>query len=221
MTISPEAVKLIASRSHTLWDRFYVASKLRSDPVYQAARSELASSLMPVLDIGCGIGLLTHFLRETGYVVPMTGFDCDKNKITRAEAMAKAANYTDLTYSVGDARLALPAHRGHVVVLDILQFMSLPDQAVLLRAAAERVAVGGKLIIRSGLRDDSRRFRMTVLGDWLAKFTLWMKQAPMAYPSADELQQVLGEMGLRVDIQPLWGGTPFNNHLVVAQRPTT
>ena len=218
MTLSPAAIKLIAKRSHTLWDKFYVPSKLRSDPVYEAVRQELSSAPLPVLDVGCGLGLLTHYLRESGYNVPMTGFDCDQRKVECARTMAGKAGYQDVTFCQGDVRQDLPAHSGHVVMLDILQFMPLTDQVALLRTAATRVAPSGKLIIRSCLRDDSQRFQMTVLGDWLAKVTLWMKQGPVAYPSAEDLQSALGPLGLSLDIRPLWGGTPFNNHLIVAQR---
>ena len=219
MKLSAPALKLIAARSHTLWDKFYVPSKLKSDPVYEAVARELVGSPLPVLDIGCGLGLLTHYLREVGNPAPMTSFDSDRRKIASAQAMARMAGYRDVTFTVGDARRDLPAHLGHVVILDILQFMTPAERDALLRLAATRVAPGGKFIIRSCLRDDSRRFRLTVLGDWLAKATLWMKQAPVAYPSGSELTEVLGSAGLVVSIRPLWGATPFNNHLIVAQRP--
>jgi cyclopropane fatty-acyl-phospholipid synthase-like methyltransferase len=215
MKLPPEALKRISSRVATHWDRFYVPSKLASDPVYSAVASELNSSTLPVLDIGCGMGLLMHYLRELGHDVPVTGFDYDERKIASARFMA--AGMSDVSFSVGDARVDLPDHAGHVVILDILQFFTPEEQELLLRAAAARVASKGKLIIRSGLADDSWRFRVTVFGDWIAKATLWMKSGPVAYPTADQFRRVLEEAGLHVSITPLWGGTPFNNHLIVAQ----
>jgi hypothetical protein len=77
----------------------------------------------------------------------------------------------------------------------------------------------GKLVIRSCLRDDSGRFRITVAGDWLAKLTFWMKAAPVCYPDRELFESVLGSAGLKVRVEPLWGGTPFNNHLIAAERP--
>ena len=219
MKLSPASLKQIVRRSNTLWDRFYVPSKLRSDPVYEAVRAELASAALPVLDIGCGLGLLTHYLRETGWHQPVRGIDADQRKIGSATAMAEAAGYDEVSYSVADVRCGLPDHQGHVVLLDMLQFLKQEDHAGLLHSAAERVAPGGKLVIRSGLRDGTRRFKLTVLGDWLAKVTLWMKQMPVAYPTAEELRIALAPLGLEVRIEPLWGGTPFNNHLIVAERP--
>ncbi len=219
MKLSPSALKLIARRSATLWDHFYMPAKLRSDPVYEAVGRELAGSSLPVLDIGCGIGLLTHYLREGGHCVPMAGFDNDVRKISSAQAMVHKARYGDVSFKVGDARSGLPGHEGHVVLVDMLQFIRPAEQTGLLRDCAARVAPGGKLIIRNCLRDDSQRFRLTVMGDWLAKVTLWMKHAPVAYPSGAELRQALETAGLEVAIWPLWGSTPFNNHLIVARRP--
>ena len=72
--------------------------------------------------------------------------------------------------------------------------------------------------VRKGLRDDSWRFRITVLGDYLAKICLWMKAGPTCYPDAPQFQRVLEAAGLRVRIEPMWGGTPFNNFLIVGER---
>ena len=53
---------------------------------------------------------------------------------------------------------------------------------------------------------------------YLARITFWMKDAPTRYPDAGQFQEVLSAAGLQVQVTPLWGGTPFNNHLVVAER---
>lgn len=208
----------IAALCERRWDFFYTRSKLASDPVYQAVMREIGYSDLPVLDIGCGIGLLAHYLRACGHMAPITGFDYDQRKIDSAQAMNKKSGLSGLSFSAGDARTGLPDFSGHVVILDILQFFTPEEQNILLRAAAAKVAPGGKLVIRTCLKDNSNRYRVTVLGDYLAKATFWMKAAPTAYPTADQFRSVLSGEGLKVSISPLWGGTPFNNHLIVAQR---
>jgi hypothetical protein len=45
-----------------------------------------------------------------------------------------------------------------------------------------------------------------------------MKAAPTRYPDAAQFQRVLTAAGLQVRIEPMWGGTPFNNYLIVGQR---
>lgn len=219
-TLSPEALKRVVALYPRFWDYhyYYVPMKLRSDPVYSAVVNELGASALPVLDIGCGIGLLALYLRESNVSAEITGFDYDAPKIANAQSMARQGGYAGLNFMAGDARTGLPEFSGNVVILDILQFFTHAEQETLLRAAAARVAAGGKLIIRSTLRDESLRLRITVAGDWLAKLTFWMKAAPVCYPDRDLFESVLRSAGLRVKISPLWGGTPFNNHLIVAER---
>ncbi|WP_395739518.1 class I SAM-dependent methyltransferase [Prosthecobacter sp.] len=219
--ISPQSLRRIArlcSLRSKRWERCYTIVKLRSDPVYAAVAQELTGSSLPVLDIGCGIGLLAFYLREVGYTPEISGFDYDRHKIACAQSMVARSDYRGLSFTTGDARHGLPETTGHVVILDILQFFTPDEQSVLLARAASRVAPGGRLIIRTCLRDDSRRFRITVAGDWLAKLTFWMKAPPVCYPDRALFESVLGAAGLRVRLAPLWGATPFNNHLIVAER---
>lgn len=216
MKLSDPALRQIAARCQKRWDRHYVPIKLATDPVYAAVADVVLPAALPVLDIGCGIGLLTHYLRGLGFEAPITGFDYDARKIDSATAMA--VGLADTAFSVGDARTQLPPHTGHVVILDILQFFQPDEQNALLRAAAERVAPGGSLVIRSGICDTTWRYRVTVLGDWVAKASFWMKSGPVAYPTLRQFEETLSACGLKVNCQPLWGGTPFNNYLIVADK---
>ncbi|MFT4177708.1 MAG: class I SAM-dependent methyltransferase [Luteolibacter sp.] len=193
--------------------RYYTASKLRTDPLYQAVWKELRDSHLPLLDLGCGLGLLAFYLRENGLDFPIHGLDYDTGKIVCANAAIPRSGFSHLSFSHHDAREGLPEHHGNVTILDILQFFTPDEQRTLLTQAAERLAPNGKLVIRSGLRDDSRRFRITVWGDLLAKGTFWMKAAPTHYPTAEDFRTILSPFG-KVSISPLWGKTPFNNHLI-------
>lgn len=199
------------------WDRHYVPAKLRSDPLYGAVYDELRTSDLPLLDLGCGLGLLALYLRESGLHFPIHGLDYDQRKIDGARHAVTQGNYKGLHFDHHDARRGLPEHLGNVTILDILQFFDPAEQETLLKLAADRVAPGGKLVIRSGLRDLSWRFKITVAGDILAKVTNWMKAGPGHYPTAEDFQRILSPFG-KVRVEPLWGGTPFNNHLVVLER---
>lgn len=199
------------------WNRNYVSSKLKTDPLYSALLENVRDSPLPLLDLGCGMGLSALYLRTHGVEIPIHGLDYDERKIDEAKRVASASGYKDLTFAFHDARRGIPSHAGNVSILDILQFFTPTEQETLLREAADRVAPGGRLIIRSGLRDDSWRFKVTVAGDLLAKASFWMKAAPTHYPSAEDFERILSPFG-KVSISPLWGGTPFNNHLIVLSR---
>jgi 2-polyprenyl-3-methyl-5-hydroxy-6-metoxy-1,4-benzoquinol methylase len=98
------AFRRIAKLSIRLWDWHYVSAKLRSDPVYGAVVKELAGSTLPVLDIGCGIGLLAFYLRESGFTPAITGFDYDAGKIDSAQGMSARSGFAGLSFMNGDAR---------------------------------------------------------------------------------------------------------------------
>jgi trans-aconitate methyltransferase len=209
--------KKIATLYQGHWNRNYVASKLRTDPLYTALAENLRGTGLPLLDLGCGLGLSAFFLRIEGFEVPIHGLDYDSRKIDGANLAASMFGGSDLSFATHDLRAGLPEHSGNVSILDILQFFTPDEQESLLKLAVSRLAPGGKLIIRSGLRDHTLRFKITVLGDLLAKATFWMKAAPTHYPTSDDFLRILSPFG-HVEISPLWGSTPFNNHLIVLTR---
>ena len=215
--MTADLAKKLAAPFPGTWDRTYVASKVKTDPLYGAVYEELRTSELPLLDLGCGLGLLAFYLRERGLDFPIRGLDYDSRKIISADKVAAALAHQNLAFSTHDARSGLPDHSGNVSILDILQFFTPAEQETLLNLAAARVAPGGKLVIRSGLRDDSRRFKITVFCDYIAKASFWMKAAPTHYPTADDFTRILSPHG-KVRVEPLWGKTPFNNHLIVLEK---
>lgn len=212
-----DTVRELAGLFPTHWERHYAAAKMKTDPLYPAVERELNGTALPLLDIGCGIGLLALYLRASQHAYPILGFDYDERKIVSARSATLSSDQSAISFEVGDARCNLPDHRGNVTILDILQFFTPDEQQRLLQAAAERVPHGGKLVIRSTIRTASWRYRTTVCGDFIAKFSFWMKAAPTHYPTREDFARALEDYG-SLTIRPLWGRTPFNNHLIVLER---
>lgn len=208
----------LASHYASPWYRGYVKSKLRTDPLYGAVFDELRDSTLPLLDIGCGLGLLAFYLRSRGFTPVILGIDYDRGKVEAAQSIADR-HYPGTTFRHGDARNGIPAFEGNVTILDILQFFDHEKQAGLLAAAARCTAPGGHLVIRSGLRETGWRFRVTYAGDLLARATRWMRAAPTCYPTRSSICSVLEGAGLTGTVTPLWGKTPFNNYLISYHRP--
>lgn len=194
-------------------DRCYVFCKLMLDPVYDAVLTELRGAPpLPILDIGCGPGLLAAVLRTGGLTAPIHGLDYD---VRKTDAARKALEgLPGCSFAPGDARTGLPPHSGHITILDILQFFSPAEVGGLLEAAATRVAPGGRLLIRTCLREDGWRFRVTRAGDWIAKTSTWMKESASHYPSREELTATLHAAGLTGSVRRLSGRLPFNNYLL-------
>ena len=205
------------------YDRIYSRCKLASDPLYEAVLDHIKNAPepeLPLLDIGCGMGLLAFYLRDAGLTQDLIGLDYDPRKTKAGTAVAEKLSIQESTrFFSGDARSDLPDHSGHVTILDILQFMPTESQRQVLKEAASRVAPGGRLIIRSGLNAPGWRFRVTVFIDYVARAARWMKEAPKQYPSQDFFEETLESEGLEVTVRPLWGKTPFHNYLITGTRP--
>lgn len=199
------------------WTYFYVKSKLKTDPVYNAMVDVVLGSDLPLLDLGCGMGLFSFYLRALGFRPSIHGVDYDERKILTAQRLASRAE-AGLEFAVADVRQGLPAHSGNVTILDILQYMTEAEQEKLLRAAGQRVAPGGWLLIRNCLKDDSRRFRWTRFTDSFAQGIRWIKPGSLHYPTRELICRCLEGAGLRGEVKPLWGGTPFNNYFFSYRR---
>src|SRR2546423_2800878 len=85
----------VALQFRSPWLRNYVRNKLRSDGIYAAAYDLLGRSTEPILDLGCGVGLLAFYLRERACRQSFLGLDLDARKIGCGAAIA-AGRYRDV-----------------------------------------------------------------------------------------------------------------------------
>jgi 2-polyprenyl-3-methyl-5-hydroxy-6-metoxy-1,4-benzoquinol methylase len=208
----------IASRFATRIRRGYVRGKLAGDPVYAAIAGVLAGAPpLPLLDIGCGMGLLGQYLHDHGLLHGYLGIDHDARKIDAARDAAAALGDA-LQWRRADAA-ELPDFHGHVALLDVLHYLPAARQAPLLALAARHLAPSGRLLIRNVLREANWRYHATRVEEFFLHATGWMRVGAQHYPSAAEVRSALEGAGLVVRITPLRGRTPFNSYLVVAQRP--
>lgn len=198
-------------------DYFYTLFKLRSDPLYPGVLAALRGTREPVLDLGCGLGLLLHALRMDGQRMPYYGVDIDADKIARGRRVAEEQALGPARFQVQDLARHKPRHRGSVTLLDVLQYLDRPAQDQLLATAAGMLTPGGRLVIRTVLADAGAR--TTRIADRFANLVGWMQERPRSYPTTDSIRAALDHAGLHTTFSPLHGNTPFNNWLVVAAPP--
>ena len=207
----------VAKRLASLYDRpslrGYVRWKVSADPGYDAVLRQLRGHDGPLLDLGCGVGLLAFYLREHGVQSSIIGIDFDQRKVDVARRAA--TRYRDVDFIAGDARSALPEGR-NVVVLDLLHYLDAESRARILTNVARAVPPGGIVVIRQGIRDASWRYRLTAAVDALARIFRWMKAEHLQYPTTGEITAAFA--GFDAEIAPLWGRTPYNNYLFVFRR---
>ncbi len=200
---------------------WYARCKLASDPLYAAVLDVCRPLTSPLLDVGCGVGLLALYLRAGGVSVDYHGVDIDARKIALARLAAKTSGHTDVRFESGDVTSIFPSHRGSVALLDVLQYVDESARAQLIARAADCVTANGQLILRVGLNDASWRSTLTRCSDRMQRFARWILTPPRSQPTRAELIALLTANGLRCNFYPLWGRTPFNNWLLVGARSTS
>ena len=212
-----EACERVANRFRRGWLHHYVANKLRFDPVFPAACELLRNSTEPLLDLGCGVGLLAFYLRERGFAQPIVGIDIDSRKVRQGRQIAKAS-YDDVELSEGDVREALPSFRGNAALLDVLHYIDAPSQKTLLSQLSEVIAPGASLLLRDCPRDGSARYWMTYAGEIFAQTISWNVGVPLHFPTRESIESAFSPDQFARQERPAFAGTPFNNRLFIFKR---
>ena len=195
---------------------WYSLSKLTLDPLYEDVRTLLEDNGAPVLDVGCGIGLMLHCLRASGIHSAYRGIDIDAAKIAIARSTLQHAELGDVRFDVSDLNGDFPRHLGSVVLLDVLQYLEPAAQNRLILASVRCLTPDSKLIIRGGLDDGSLRAALTRLTDRLGHTMRWMRSSFKAQPQPAQLRSLLNQQGLTVEFRKPAAHLPFNNWLIVA-----
>jgi SAM-dependent methyltransferase len=190
----------------------YAKGKIGWDPAYPEVAAILRGSPRPLLDIGCGIGLLAAYLRECGCSQPITGIEPDAAKVRSARDLV-AGHYPGLEFLAGDAR-SLPEFSGDIVVLDVLHYMDPADQEAVLMAISARIAPGGRALIRTTFRDSSWRYLATLVEEVFVRRSGWIRGERCHFPSREEIENLFQNSAFSLSLRPMWGKTPFNSHLI-------
>lgn len=218
MTPDSRTRRRIAERFSRRGDRIYIHGKLATDPVYAATARAIAGRRLPLLDIGCGLGLLGHYLHACDALDGYIGLDHDARKISMGRDAAERAGLGD-EIALCEVDAATPqALRGHVAMLDVLHYLPEERQGELLAFAVDHLADDGVLILRNVIRDGSWRYRATVWEEKFIKAVGWIPGGAQYFPTEADIRGVLEPRGIRVDFRPLFGRTPYNSYLMTASR---
>jgi len=202
-----DVARRVAALYPTRFLRSYVRSKVANDPAYAAV---LEHARGPIVDVGCGAGVLAAYLRARGCDAPIHGIDHDARKI----AVAQDLGIVNATFEAADVMTA--ELRDTVVLLDVLHYLDDDGRAALLRRAAANAEV---VIIREGVRDGSWRYRATYAAEVFARATRWLRAARLNFPTREQITGAFD--GFEAEIGPLWGRMPFNNYLFVFRRSSS
>jgi 2-polyprenyl-3-methyl-5-hydroxy-6-metoxy-1,4-benzoquinol methylase len=207
----------VAAQFREPWLRHYVRGKLRRDNIYPTAYELLRKSAEPILDVGCGVGLLAFYLRERGCPQPVVGLDADARKIRRGAGITEK-NYRDVDLRFHDVEETIPEFSGNIALFDVLHYLSPAKQTALLDHLSGCVGPGGVLIIRDCPRESRPRYWLTLLAEKFAQTISWNRGGPLHFPSRAGIEATFDPSDFARETRPLWGASPFNNHIFIFRR---
>lgn len=210
-----EATRDIArayGRSH--WLRGYVSGKIAWDPIFPLARREIALKNQPVVDIGCGLGLLGISLRAAGITLRYRGSDISAWKINMGKEAVRYYGFENAGFEVCDALSTQIPEGSTVCIFDVLHYLEPQDQQRMLARLAEAAEQGSLVLIRTALRGTGWRYAATLLEEWWTRATGWIRGGEINFPTREEVVGIFKDRGLQTEVFPLWGRTPFASYLV-------
>ncbi|MDB4947044.1 MAG: Glutamate synthase large chain [Labilithrix sp.] len=209
-----KAARAVADRYAERSAHWYVRSKLAMDPVARKlVELGAAEPFGDVLDIATGRGQLALLLRETGACAAIHGVDWDAAKIAIAERAATGLEA--VTFTQGDVRVAELPPADTVLLVDILHYLTHPEQdALVLRAAR---ATRGRLLLRDVDPDQGAASVFTQGWEWVTTTLGYNRGARVAPRSFVELAALLEQAGLTVSREPC-SAKGMSNMLLVGRR---
>ena len=208
-----QLINRIAAVFSSRWHQGYVRGKLKYDPVFGDVIDWVRKCPVsePLLDVGCGLGLLSHWLRARDIDTPILAIDPDSRKIEAARAAAIRAGLCNVEIKQAGALDDFGLRFGGIFLLDVLHYLPPPDRDKFLSEAASSLPAGGVVYIRNGLRDGSWRHTATRVEEWFVRFNGWIRTRGFALPTQSEISRHFPEDLFGRAITPLWGRTPFNS----------
>lgn len=199
----------------------YVRIKLLVDPVAKMIATiggETPGALGRVVDVGGGRGQLSMLLLELGRATRAHALDWDEAKIEAGVAAAARAPSLAITFERADARDAAIPEGDTVLLIDLLHYCARPQQDAILRRAARAVAPGGRLVVREADTERGIRSFLTKASERLFTLVRFNVGDRVLFRPAREIVAILEAEGLRVDVAPAWGKTPYSNVWIIGAR---
>jgi SAM-dependent methyltransferase len=146
----------------------YVFWKLRTDPLFKAL-DQAAPRQGHILDVGCGCGLVAHWLALDAPQRTLHGIDHDAAKIRVARAVAGESSR--ISFEEGDLLATAWPACDALLLCDVLHYFPTELKARILQRAFAALRPGGRLIVRDACSDASRAHRLVA---WSERFAVWI-----------------------------------------------
>lgn len=178
---------------------YYVKIKTRIEKNYKIY-DELIPKDAHIIDLGCGLGMLTNMLSLTGKYRTVKGIDYDQNKIAIAQNTISEDQH-NITFEYADITKYTPDFYDVFIMNDVLHYISTEKQKELIQKCISKLNPGGKIIIRDGNRELKNKHTGTVISEFFStKFGFNKTQYKLSFFSASFIKQITKENQMELDI---------------------
>lgn len=156
---TPRVVRRKVERLYRYQGKFveqFAKWKLKLDPMLPALDAVVPRQGF-ILDLGCGYGLITHWLACFTDTRTFLGVDYDEDKIRVAQR--SAPGHRRIRFEAGDILTHDYPACDAVLLLDVLHYWRPEKQWEILQRVRAALRPGGRLILRDGARDESAGHR--------------------------------------------------------------
>ncbi len=180
----------------------FVHWKMKMDPMFEWLGDAVPARGF-VLDLGCGYGLVTHWLAQMNDTRTFLSVDYDENKIRTAQRTAPG--HRRIKFELRDIiEWEFPACDS-VLLLDVLHYWAPEKQELILRKARRALRPGGRLVLRDAVRARTEAHRQVERWENFAtRIGHNQTKEGLNFLTMDELKNVLKQAGFgTIDIKPV------------------
>ncbi len=169
-----------------------------------------------IVDLGCGAGLLAHVLLEGSAGRSVLAVD---HAAERIEMLRESAAGLAIEARLGGMEdLELPPCAG-IALIDVLHYLEAPAQERLLERCAHALEPGGVIVLRDPDAGAGVRFGVTRLHERIATGLGWTQATVAHFRAGAEWAFLLEAHGLRPEVVPLPGRSPYADRTVWGRKP--
>lgn len=148
----------------------FVFWKMKTDPLFEAVQEAVPRS-GEILDLGCGFGIVAHWLTLAAPGRRVRGIDFDAKKI--GVALATAAANPRVTFEQGDLlERDFPAC-DCALLCDVLHYFPQEQKAAILKKTFTALRPGGRLVLRDAMAAEDSAHRIVA---WAEKWAVRLGQ---------------------------------------------